>query len=64
MEWCDEAAVAHWTQDSPEPPSWEEAHRRLQESGRPSKVNHPSEGQRNNRILALRIQSMRELRFK
>ena len=64
MEWCDEAAVAHWTQESAEPPSWEEAHRRLRESGRPSKVNHPSEDQRNNRIPAPRIQSMRELRFK
>ncbi|MGB8543114.1 MAG: DUF3291 domain-containing protein [Candidatus Acidiferrales bacterium] len=64
MEWCDEAAVAHWTQESPEPPSWEEAHRKLQELGRLSKVNHPSEAQRKNRFPPPRIQSMRELRFK
>src|ERR1700728_1142671 len=64
MEWCDEAAVAHWTQEFPEPPSWEEAHRKLQELGRLSKVNHPSEAQRKNRFPPPRIQSVRELRFK
>lgn len=42
LEWCDEAAVAHWAQDSEELPSWEEAHRRIQQEGRRSKVNHPS----------------------
>jgi hypothetical protein len=45
-EWCDEAAVAHWVQDADEPPSWPEAHRRLQQKGRRSRVNHPSEAQR------------------
>jgi heme-degrading monooxygenase HmoA len=52
LEWCDEAALAHWTQESAEPPSWEEAHRRLQQSGRASKVNHPSEDQRAFRVPA------------
>jgi hypothetical protein len=42
LEWCDEAAVVRWIQDSPELPSWEEAHARLKREGRPSKVNHPS----------------------
>ena len=43
LEWCDEAAVAHWTQESTEPiPTWEEAHARLKRDGRPSRVNHPS----------------------
>ena len=46
LQWCDEAAVAHWVQDAGEPPSWSEAHRRLQQDGRPSRVNHPSEAQR------------------
>ena len=32
-EWCDEAALAHWAQESSEPPSWPEAHRRLQPVG-------------------------------
>jgi heme-degrading monooxygenase HmoA len=40
--WCDEAAVAHWTQSDAGLPSWEEAHRRLQADGRRSKVLHPS----------------------
>jgi hypothetical protein len=40
--WCDEASVVHWEQDSMELPSWEDAHRRMQQEGRPSKVNHPS----------------------
>ena len=42
LEWCDEAALVHWTQDGEELPSWKEAHRRLLNEGRPSKVNHPS----------------------
>jgi hypothetical protein len=42
LEWCDEAALVHWTQESAELPSWEEAHQRLQRDGRPSKVRHPS----------------------
>jgi heme-degrading monooxygenase HmoA len=64
-QWCDEAAVAHWTQESPLPPSWEEAHQRLQQSGRPSKVNHPSEAHRNNlSIPTPRIRTTSELHFK
>jgi hypothetical protein len=42
LNWCDEAALVHWTQVAAEPPSWEEAHRRIQQEGRRSKVNHPS----------------------
>jgi hypothetical protein len=45
LEWCDEASVAHWTQDSREIPSWLEAHRRMRAEGRRSKVNHPSDAQ-------------------
>jgi len=45
LEWCDEAAVVHWLQESQEPPPWQEAHRRMQNEGRRSKVNHPSEAQ-------------------
>jgi hypothetical protein len=45
LQWCDEAAVAHWLQDSAEPPSWEDVHRRLQQEGRTSRVDHPSVGQ-------------------
>jgi len=42
MQWCDEASVAHWEQDGSILPSWEEADRRMRESGRASKVNNPS----------------------
>ena len=44
LEWCDEAALVRWMQPDAELPSWTEAYRRLQQEGRPSKVNHPSEG--------------------
>ena len=42
IEWCDEASVVHWTQESTEPPSWNEAYQRMQDEGRRSKVAHPS----------------------
>jgi quinol monooxygenase YgiN len=45
-EWCNEAAVVHWVQDDKEPPSWAEAHRRLELEGRRSRVNHPTAAQR------------------
>lgn len=50
LEWCDEAALAHWTQESSELPSWTEAHRQLLRYGRISKVNHPSDAQKGFRI--------------
>jgi hypothetical protein len=40
--WCDEASVVQWTQDSAELPDWSEAHRRMQSAGRRSRVLHPS----------------------
>jgi hypothetical protein len=45
LQWCDKAAVTHWLQDTSEPPSWREVHRRLQQEGRLSRVAHPSVGQ-------------------
>lgn len=42
MEWCDEAATAHWTQESTEPPAWRDGPALLKERGRRSKVRHPS----------------------
>jgi len=41
--WCDEAAVAHWTQDSGAMPEWDAATKRLLESGRLLRVAHPSD---------------------
>jgi hypothetical protein len=42
LDWCDEAALVHWEQDSATPPDWQEAHHRLVTQGRQSKVRHPS----------------------
>lgn len=50
LNWCDEAALVHWSQDDDELPSWGEAHRRMLRGGRPSKVNHPSDEQKAFRI--------------
>ena len=52
LKWCDEAAVAHWSQDSGEIPSWQEAHRNMVAKGRLTKVNHPSPTQKSNQIPA------------
>jgi hypothetical protein len=61
-EWCDEASFAHWVQDAIEPPSWPESCRRLQQEGRRSKVNHPSEAQSRFEIPEPRTTA--QLRFK
>jgi len=50
LEWCDEASVVHWTQDVAGLPEWETAERRMAESGRLSKVNHPSIDQQAGRL--------------
>jgi hypothetical protein len=42
LNWCDEASVMHWTQDSADVPSWSQACGRMVAEGRASKVNHPS----------------------
>ncbi len=52
LNWCNEAAVVHWTQESLEIPSWREAYQRMAEEGKPSKVNHPSPEQLSNHIRA------------
>src|SRR6185312_6508513 len=55
LEWCDEASLVNWVQDTAEPPSWSEAHRRLRQDGRRSRVNHPSEAQQRYDIPAPRL---------
>jgi hypothetical protein len=42
LNWCDEASVVHWEQPEDVLPKWDEADRRMRESGRASKVNFPS----------------------
>jgi hypothetical protein len=64
LEWCDEASVAHWTQDSAQQPTWEEVYQRMRRDGRVSKVNHPSEAHRRFEIPAPKVRRNGELRFK
>lgn len=45
LDWCDEAALVHWNQESAQRPSWQEAHRRMRSEGRRSKVRNPSPAQ-------------------
>jgi hypothetical protein len=45
VEWCDEASVVHWDQATAELPSWPEAHRRIVQEGRQSRVRYPSGSQ-------------------
>lgn len=42
LHWCDEAAVAHWSQETGELPDAARAFARMRDEGRPSKVHHPS----------------------
>jgi hypothetical protein len=64
LEWCDEASVARWTQDSAQKPTWEEEHQRMQRDGRASRVNHPSEAHRRFDLPTLQVRRSRELRFR
>jgi heme-degrading monooxygenase HmoA len=64
LHWCDEAALVHWTQAGAELPSWEEAHKRIQQEGRRSKVIHPSAAHTAYAIPAPIARQTRELRFK
>jgi heme-degrading monooxygenase HmoA len=64
LEWCDEAALVHWTQEAADLPSWVEAHRRIEQEGRPSKVNHPSPTHVAHKFPAPTVDKTRELRFK
>jgi heme-degrading monooxygenase HmoA len=55
LESCDEASVVHWTQETPDLPSWLGVHERMAKEGRPSKVNHPSPAHLAHQIPAPRI---------
>lgn len=64
LEWCDEAAIVHWTQETPELPPWQEACVRLQLEGRKSKVNHPSPTHIAHKFPEPRVWKTSELHFK
>lgn len=63
-DWCDEAALVRWTQESVDLPPWEQAHTRLQQEGRRSKVNHPSAAHTAYVIVTPTLGRTRELRLK
>jgi len=42
VNWCDEASVTHWETSDAAEADWPEADRRMRQSGRASKVRHPS----------------------
>jgi hypothetical protein len=42
LNWCDEAAFAHWSTDTPALPSADEMYRRMSTVGKLSKVGRPS----------------------
>lgn len=64
LNWCDEAALVHWTQPEYELPAWSEAHRRLIAEGRPSKVNHPSPAHSSHRLPMPKAGAGREIKLK
>ena len=55
LNWCNEASVARWTQESPTLPNWKEAHRRMVAEGRRSKVLFPSPAQERFEIPAPKV---------
>jgi len=46
LNWCDEAAVAHWTEEQVRVPPPDVAFDRMRREGRVSKVHHPSARQK------------------
>ncbi len=64
LAWCDEASLVHWSQDGPELPGWEEAHRRLESEGRPSKVHNPSAAHTAHRFPPPAVRKTNDLRVK
>ena len=63
-QWCDEAAVARWTQPTAEPPSWDEAWQRMQRDGRTSSIRRPAPAHANFQIAPPQIGRFSELRLK
>lgn len=62
LEWCDEAAVVHWSQPDRRLPAWIEAAERMRQDGRPSKVRNPSPGHAALSYPAPRVSGARPIR--
>ncbi len=50
LNWCDEASVVHWCQETAELPILAEAHRRMLTEGRATKLRYPSADHRVHQI--------------
>jgi Domain of unknown function (DUF3291) len=55
VDWCDEASVVHWEQETATLPDLREAYRRMVAQGRKSRVNHPSPAQISGQISEPKI---------
>jgi hypothetical protein len=64
LEWCDEASLVRWNQDTGDLPAWDEAHRRLEREGRRSKVHHPSAAHTAHRFPPPVVRKTNQLLFK
>jgi hypothetical protein len=62
--WCDEAAVAHWTQQASDTLSWDAVWQRMRSEGRPSTVKYPTAAHTNFRIAAPKVGRFNGLRLK
>jgi Domain of unknown function (DUF3291) len=58
VEWCDEAAYAHWSPNGDSVPFWPEAYERLTAEGRLSRVAHPSPDHEARRFSKPRLKPM------
>jgi hypothetical protein len=64
VEWCDEAAYAHWVPTGDSVPSWPEAYEHLVAEGRLSRVAHPSLGHNARQFAQPRLRPLIGLDFK
>ncbi|HET7851083.1 MAG TPA: DUF3291 domain-containing protein [Pseudolabrys sp.] len=46
LDWCDEASVIHWQQQSDTPPDWPTAETKMRNEGRTSRVRNPTAAHR------------------
>jgi heme-degrading monooxygenase HmoA len=62
VNWCNEAAYAHWTSETEALPGWREAYQQLLSSGHRSKVDHPTANHMASRFPQPRTTISRTLR--
>jgi quinol monooxygenase YgiN len=55
LDWCDEASVTHWQQQSDSPPDWPTAESKMQTEGRVSRVRNPSAAHRRGETVPAQV---------